>query len=486
MSAVLKTLAPHDAHDGLREAFDGQRAAFAADMNPSYAVRLDRLNRLYAMTERIAPEIVAAVSADFGHRPLQVTRLADVMMVLTAIKHTRRRLKAWMKTRRAPTALAFRPGHNRIAPQPLGVAGVVSPWNYPYQLAMGPALAAIAAGNRVMIKPSEATPRFAELLQRAVAASFAPDEMTVVLGDAAVGAAFVALPFDHLLFTGSTAVGRQVALAAAANLTPVTLELGGKSPAIFNADVDLAQAAPRLAMGKLFNAGQTCIAPDYVAVQRDGVDAFVVAMRRAVRAQYPTLAGNPDYTAIVSDRHLARLQGLLDDARRRGATIVPLLDAIGHDGQVMAPGDARKMAPMLVLNVSDDMLIMQEEIFGPLLPVMAYDTLGDVISYINRHERPLALYWFGTARADRDRVLAETISGGVTVNDCMWHFGQEELPFGGVGASGMGAYHGETGFRTFSKHKPVFHQPTISGTRLLYPPYGRTFEWMGKLLARIT
>jgi coniferyl-aldehyde dehydrogenase len=480
MNAILKKT-PDPSLDGMHEAFARQQAAFAADMNPSHAVRIERLDRLFAMTERIAPALEAAVSADFGHRSAHVTRLADVMMVTAAIKHARRHLKSWMKVRRAPTALAFRPGSNRIMPQPIGVVGVVSPWNYPYQLAMGPAIAAIGGGNRVMIKPSELTPRVAELMRHAVAESFAPEELTVVTGGAEIGTAFVAMPFDHLLFTGSTAVGRQVALAAAANLTPVTLELGGKSPAILSPQVDMAQAASRLAMGKLFNAGQTCIAPDYVAVQRHAVDAFVHAMRREVERQYPAIDANPDYTAIVSDRHFERLQGLLDDARQRGARVVPL----HAEGLGIASG-TRKLGPALVLNVTDDMKIMQEEIFGPLLPVMAYDTIEDVISYVNRHERPLALYWFGTCRADRDKVLARTISGGVTLNDCMWHFGQEELPFGGIGASGMGAYHGEYGFRTFSKHKPVFHQAALSGTRLLQPPYGRTFAIMSRVLRIIT
>jgi len=465
----------------MREAFDRQRAAFGADMNPSHAVRIDRLDRLLAMTDKIAPEIERAVSADFGHRSVHVTRLADVMMVQSAIRHARRHLKSWMKVRRAPTGLAFRPGFSRIVPQPLGVVGVVSPWNYPYQLAMGPAIAAIGAGNRVMIKPSELTPRLAELMRAAVAECFAPEELTVVTGGTEVGTAFVGLPFDHLLFTGSTAVGRQVAMAAAANLTPVTLELGGKSPAIVGAGADLEQVAARLVMGKLFNAGQTCIAPDYAAVPRSAVGPFVEAMRRAVARQYPRLAGNPDYTGIVSERHFTRLLGLLADAQTRGARVVPL------HAEGMAGGAAgRVLAPALVLDTTEDMKIMQEEIFGPLLPVLAYDTLDEVIAYVNAHERPLALYWFGAGGAEQDRLLSGTISGGVTLNDCMWHFGQEELPFGGVGASGMGAYHGAYGFRTFSKEKPVFHQSRLSGTALLRPPYGRTFERMGRLLRLIT
>ncbi|MEO5671810.1 MAG: coniferyl aldehyde dehydrogenase [Ramlibacter sp.] len=474
MNAILKPQA-----SPLRDAFDNQRAAFAADMNPPFAARMDRLNRLYEMTEAIAPALIEAIAADFGHRSPHVTRLADIMMVLAAIKHARRKLKRWMRRRRITTALAFQPGRCEIRPQPLGVVGVVAPWNYPYQLAIGPAIAALAAGNRVMIKPSELTPRFSALLAQAVSAAFAPEELTVVPGDAELGKAFVSLPFDHLIFTGSTAVGREVAKAAAANLTPVTLELGGKSPAILGADCDLARAAESLVIGKMLNAGQTCIAPDYALVPRALMDGFAEAMLAAVRRRYPDIARNPDTTSIVNDRHFARLNFLLEDARVRGAKVMPLA----------APADGtrtRLLPPALVLGVNDNMAIMQQEIFGPLLPVLPYDNLDEAIAYVNSHDRPLSLYWFGRDKAAREQVLAQTISGGVTVNDCMWHFGQEELPFGGVGASGMGAYHGETGFRTFSKDKPVFHQSVLSGVPLLYPPYGRMFEFMAKVLRRIT
>ena len=478
MNAILQSV-PKSEPSPMTDAFQRQRAAFAADMNPSRETRLDRLNRLYAMTERIAPEIVTAICEDFGHRSPHVTRLADVMMVLSNIKHTRRKLARWMKTRRVPTALAYQPARNRVMPQPLGVVGVVSPWNYPYQLAMGPAIAAIAAGNRVMIKPSELTPRLSDLLQRAVAQDFAPEELTVIVGDAQVGKSFVTLPFDHLVFTGSTEVGRQVALAAAANLTPVTLELGGKSPAIVNDDCDLKSTVSSLLLGKLFNAGQTCIAPDYVAVPRTLLDEFTTAMTAGARRMYPDLARNPDYTSIVTDRHFARLQTLLDDAFALGARIIPLAPR----GE---PASPRIMQPAMVLDVNDGMRIMQQEIFGPLLPVIVYHDLDEVIRYVNDHERPLALYWYGKDAAVRNRVLRETISGGVTINDCMWHFGQEELPFGGVGASGMGAYHGEVGFRTFSKDKPVFYQSALSGLPLLHPPYGKVFEVMAKVLRVIS
>ena len=464
----------------LFEILERQRAAFAAEMNPSIAVRQDRLDRLAAMNEKHGTRIIEAIGADFGHRSAHETRMAELVLMGATIRHARRHLKGWMRTRRVPTALHYLPASNRLMRQPLGVVGIVAPWNYPYQLSVTPAVAAIAAGNRVMIKPSELTPRFSELLQRIVGESFAEEEMAVVIGDAQTGKAFTELPFDHLFFTGSTAVGRMVAQAAAKNLTPVTLELGGKSPAILDPSSDLARVAPRLAFGKLLNAGQTCIAPDYAFVPNDRIDSFVEHMQRAVAEMYPRLAANPDYTSIVSDRHFARLQGLLEDARAKGARIVTINPA----AETFDPA-RRKQPPVLVLGATPEMKLMQEEIFGPILPVLGYDRIEEAISYINRHDRPLALYWFGADSASRDKVLNQTISGGVTLNDCIWHIAQEDQPFGGVGASGMGSYHGEWGFRTFSKEKPVFTQPRLNGMFLMYPPYGKTFERMLGLLKRI-
>ncbi len=457
-----------------------QRSAFALEMNPSLAVRKERLARLAAMGEKHAGAIVAAISADFGHRSTHETQMAELVLVGGTIRHATRHLKRWMKPRRMPTAMHYRPGSNRLLRQPLGVVGIVSPWNYPYQLALAPAVAALAAGNRVMIKPSELTPRFSELLAKIVAEFFDEGELAVVTGDAQTGKAFCELPFDHLFFTGSTAVGRMVAQAAAKNLTPVTLELGGKSPAILDPSSDLATVAPRLAFGKLLNAGQTCIAPDYAFVPRDRVDAFVGQMQQAVARMYPSLAANPDYSSIVSERHYARLQGLLEDARAKGARIVPINPA----GESFDAAK-RKQPPVLVLGVTPQMQLMQEEIFGPILPVIAYEGIDETIAYINRHDRPLALYWFGSDGANRDKVLAQTISGGVTLNDCIWHIAQEDQPFGGVGASGTGSYHGEWGFRTFSKEKPVFIQPRLNGMFLMYPPFGKTFDRMLALLKRI-
>ncbi len=457
-----------------------QRAAFAEEMNPTIAARRDRLARLAQMGEKHAAAIIEAISADFGHRSAHETQMAELVLVGATIRHAERHLKSWMKPRRMPTALHYRPGSNRLLRQPLGVVGIVAPWNYPYQLALAPAVAAMAAGNRVMIKPSELTPRFSALLQQIVAESFAESEMAVIVGDAHTGKAFTELPFDHLFFTGSTAVGRMVAQAAAKNLTPVTLELGGKSPAILDPSGDLAIAVPRLAFGKLLNAGQTCIAPDYAFVPNDRIDAFVEHMHRAVAQMYPRLAANPDYSSVVNDRHFARLQGLLEDARAKGARIVTINPA----GEAFDPVK-RKQPPVLVLGATPQMKLMQEEIFGPILPVLGYDRVEEAIAYINRHDRPLALYWFGSDGANRDKVLKQTISGGVTLNDCIWHIAQEDQPFGGVGASGSGSYHGEWGFRTFSKEKPVFIQPRLNGMFLMYPPFGKTFERMLALLRRI-
>lgn len=464
----------------LVDRFEAQRQAFGRQPFPTLAERRDRLQRLAALLDRHESALVQAISADFSGRSPHETRLAEAFVVRAGLRHALRHLKGWMRERRVPTQLHFLPGRNRLLPQPLGVVGVVAPWNYPLQLSLGPALAALAAGNRVLIKPSELTPAFSALLERAVAEAFAPDEMSVVTGDASVGQAFSHLPFDHLFFTGSTPVGRLVAQAAAANLTPVTLELGGKSPAIIDSSADLDAAAQRIAYGKLLNAGQTCVAPDYVLVPTGQGEALARRIARAAERMYPTLRDNPDYTAIVSPRHHARLQDMVAEAAGLGATIVQVNPA--HESLEQG---TRKIAPTLVLNPPAGARLMREEIFGPVLPILEVPSLDAAIAHVQQGDRPLALYWFGRDTAHRDRVLRETISGGVTVNDCLWHLGQEHQPFGGVGASGMGAYHGEWGFNTFSKLKPVFHQSRWAGTALFRPPYGATFERILGLLQRL-
>jgi coniferyl-aldehyde dehydrogenase len=457
-----------------------QQKAFRDDMAPSRSVRADRLRRLARLIETHSEQFAALISDDFGTRSATEIRITETMLLRSGIRHALRHLKRWMKPRRVATALAYRPGRSMLIRQPLGVVGIISPWNYPLQLALAPLIGALAAGNRAMLKPSELTPQFSAALRTAVAETFALDEVHVVTGDAVVGKAFAALPFDHLVFTGSTAVGREVAQAAAKNLTPVTLELGGKSPVIIDASCDLDGVVDRLAWGKLINAGQTCIAPDYVLVPRGDVDRFVRALRTSMTRLYPAFRGNPDYTSIVSERHLQRLRDLVRDAGARGARVIeiePSTDAIGRSN--------RQMAPTLLLDVDDDMRVMREEIFGPVLPIVPYDTLADAMSYVNQRDRPLALYWFGTNHAARDKVLVGTIAGGVSVNDTLLHIAQEELPFGGIGPSGQGHYHGEFGFRQFSKEKPVFVQSRFSGGGIIRPPYkrsiGRVLGWLSHL-----
>jgi len=383
-----------------------------------------------------------------------------------------------MAPQRRSTGLWFQPGRSRIVFQPLGVVGIVVPWNYPLYLAVGPLVGAIAAGNRVLVKMSEAAPATGELLQRLVAERFDATLLSIVNGGSDVARAFVALPFDHLLFTGSTEVGRQVMRAAAEHLTPVTLELGGKSPAIVGRDVSIEEAATRILYGKCLNAGQTCIAPDYVLLPEERVETFVAAAKAAVGRLYPGLADNPDYTAIVNDRHRERLRGLLEDAKSKGARVVEVNPA-GEDLST-----SPKMAPCLLTGVTPDMRVMQDEIFGPLLPLVPYGKLDEALAFVNARPRPLALYVFDHDSNTIERVLAETVSGGVTVNETILHIAQEDLPFGGVGASGMGEYHGRAGFETFSKRKAVFFQSRFSGLKLFRPPYGPRFEALARFLFR--
>jgi coniferyl-aldehyde dehydrogenase len=460
-----------------------QRVAFRREPYPTVAVRRDRLQRLRALVDEHGEALAAAISADFGHRSLHETRLTELFVLGATIKHTEHHLKRWMGPTRVATALHFLPGSNHLLPQPLGVVGVISPWNYPVQLALSPVIAALAAGNRVMLKPSELTPRTSQLLARAVAQYFAPYEFTCITGDANVAKSFAGLPFDHLFFTGSTAIGRHVAQAAAANLTPVTLELGGKSPAILHKGVDLKRAAERIALGKLLNAGQTCVAPDYVLVPAELVQPFVKLLGAAMKKLYPTIAANPDYSSIVSPRHYARLQGLLAEAKAQGAKLIrPHQEGKQAEG---ADPSGRKLAPAIVLNLKPSMGLMREEIFGPILPVLPYKSLDEAIAHVQDGERPLALYAFGSDRFERQRLLRETHAGGVTVNDCIWHLAQEDQPFGGVGSSGQGAYHGEWGFKTFSKEKPVFTNPALSATGLFAPPYGKLFDALLAVLKRV-
>lgn len=463
MTASAAASIPHD--HNLSSILAAQRAAFVAEPNPDRAARLDRLRRLERLLERDADRFAAAIDQDFGGRSKMVTDITETMVARAAIRHARRHLRAWMRPRSVLVSWPALPARAKILRQPIGVVGIIAPWNYPLQLMINPLVGALAAGNRAMLKPSELTPAFANALKASVADFFNEDEIAVVTGGPDVAAAFSSLPLDHLIFTGSTTVGRIVAQAAAKNLTPATLELGGKSPAIVDPSAEIKTTAERLAWGKLMNSGQTCIAPDYALVPRPMVGAFVEAVRAAAAKQYPTVAGNSDYTSIISDRHLARLKGLVEDARAKGAEVVTV--GAESDG-----GGARILAPTLLLSVTDDMMAMQEEIFGPILPIVPYDTADEAIAYVNARDRPLALYWFGADRSAREAVLRRTISGGVTINDTLMHIAQDDLPFGGVGASGVGHYHGERGFLALSKEKPVLIQSRFASSAMLFPPYG--------------
>ncbi len=463
----------------LADILQKQRNRFNANPNPSWNNRKANLIKLGKAIEANEAGFQKAISDDFGNRSFVETTLAETAIIHAGIKHALKHTPKWMKTKKVPTALQFKPAKNRIIPQPLGVVGIISPWNYPLQLAVMPLIGALGAGNRVMIKPSEHTPRLAETLKSVLGEVFSDDEVYVALGGVEVAQEFSNLPFDHLLFTGSTSVGRIVASAAAKNLTPVTLELGGKSPAIIDDSANMDLAVIRIASGKLLNAGQTCVAPDYLMMSREKIDEFSDALVKKAREFYPKFAGNPDYTSIVSDNHYARLMGLLEDAENKGAIIKT---AGNDDVQTMA---AERKIPLVVLsNVNDDMKIMQEEIFGPLLPIVASESLEDSMKYIQMRDRPLALYWFGENKQKRDKILRQTISGGVSINETAWHVVQEDIPFGGIGPSGMGAYHGEHGFRTFSHMKGVFFQSKFSGGKMLYPPYTDKTEKLLNLMKK--
>jgi coniferyl-aldehyde dehydrogenase len=462
----------------LDDAFQAMRDRSRAEPPPSLAERLARLARLRALVADNEERFRQAISADFGQRCAVETNIAETLMVYNEIGHAKKHLKKWMAPRRIATTLQFLPARNRLMPQPLGVVGIIAPWNYPLQLTLAPAIGAIAAGNRVMIKPSELAPRFSALLKELIAQAFDPAVLTVTGIEDEIASAFAALPFDHLVFTGSTRVGRLVAQAAGRNLTPVTLELGGKSPAIVDFSADLDEAAERIAYGKLMNAGQTCIAPDYVLAPEGSVDAFAEKVSAHMRRMYGADPANKDYTSIISERHYVRLENLAADAASRGARIMQTASPDAPDWKTR-----RKFPPTLVVGATADMAIMQEEIFGPLLPVLGYREADEPIDFINRRDRPLALYWFGKDAAARDRVLARTVSGGVTVNDCLFHFAQVNQPMGGVGPSGAGAYHGEWGFDAFSKLKPVFYRSALNTMfAYLYPPYGAKVARLEKLM----
>jgi coniferyl-aldehyde dehydrogenase len=450
-----------------------QRAAFTAAMPEPLSVRRDRIDRAIALLIDHKDAFAKAVSADFGHRSTEQTLMTDIMPSVGALKHSKKHFEAWSRNekRKPMFPLGLLGAKAEVVWQPKGVVGVIAPWNFPVGMVMVPMAGILAAGNRAMIKPSEFTERVAEVFAEVVPQYFAEEEMAVFTGGVEIGTAFSKLAFDHLIFTGATSVGKHIMRAAADNLVPVTLELGGKSPTFIGRSADKAKAGSRIAMGKMMNAGQICLAPDYLLVAKDQEGEVIESVKSGVAEMYPTLLANDDYTSVVNGRNFERLQGYLKDAEEKGAELIEVNPA----GEDFKSSNGNKMPLTIVRNVTDDMKVMQEEIFGPILPVMTYDSIDQAIDYVNAHDRPLGLYYFGQDKAEEQRVLSRTISGGVTVNDVVFHNAMEDLPFGGVGPSGMGNYHGLDGFKTFSHGRAVYRQVGLDVGKLsgFKPPYGK-------------
>ncbi len=463
----------------LERAFWAMHQASRQGPAPGFERRMGHVQAIEHMLMKHKKDWLAAVSSDFDGRSEHETLLTEFLVVMNAVKHTRKHLRDWMRARRRNPGLLFQPGRARVFYQPLGVIGIIGPWNYPIQLTLLPLLGALSAGNRVMLKPSEFTPKTSALLADLVSKYFNPQEVFVSTGGAELAANFSRLPFDHLFFTGSTSIGQKVMAAAAQNLTPVTLELGGKSPAIIHEQFNLDTAAERIVRGKLINSGQTCIAPDYVMVPQRHQEAFVQAIQAQVAKMYPSYVNNPDYTSIISQRHRDRLERLVTDAREAGTEVIE----VNPSGEAF-DGNTRKLPLRLLINPSDDLEVMRDEIFGPVLPIKTYDQLDDAIRYVNDHPRPLALYLFSDNDKVQERVLEQTVSGGVTINDTLLHCAVEDLPFGGVGPSGMGRYHGEDSFKVFSHEKGVYFQTKVNGGVLASPPFGGAVEALLKIFVR--
>ncbi len=460
-----------------QEVFDRQRAASRQRPFPSLAERLELLEKLESILTANQDAIAEAISSDFGHRSPHETRILEIFPTVSGLRHTRRHLKKWMKPQRRHTSLHFAGARNRLIPQPKGVVGIIAPWNYPLFLVLSPLTSALAAGNRCMIKMAANSQRLCTLLHELFSGVISEDRVAILPGVSAGD--FTPLPFDHLIYTGSPASGRTVMKTAADNLTPVTLELGGKSPTIVCDDFDVTTAAERILHAKFMNAGQTCVAPDYLFLHEKQVNAFIDAARRILPARYAQL-DSADYTSIVDAKSYRRLKALWEDAQSQGAEIINLLPGSQPDEA------ARRIPPSLIFKIRDEMALMQAEIFGPLLPIKTYRRLEDVIAYVNTHERPLALYLFTHDKSRQEKVVQQTMSGGVSINDCAMHVAQHDLPFGGVGNSGMGQYHGFEGFVEFSKLRPIFRQAAWPlGAAFLYPPYGPMFERIYKVLIKL-
>ncbi len=450
----------------LADAFLQQKQHFTNNTYPSYQDRISDLTKLKAILIDNQQAFIDAMSQDFGHRSADDTKLGDILSTVMGINYAIKKLKGWMKPEKKHIGILFQPAKGEVVFQPKGVIGIIAPWNYPVFLAFGPLTTALAAGNTAMIKMSEYTPNTNILLAELVAKQFPLKKVAIVCGEADMAAAFSSVAFDHLFFTGSTGVGKLVMKAASENLVPVTLELGGKSPTIIDDDIDIKVAVSRLILGKTLNSGQTCVAPDYIFCPEEKVEELTQAFKEAYQNMYPNPQENTDCTCIINDGQKARIDGLLTDAKAKGAKVTPLI-ADGSDGVT------RKMPLTILTNVNDDMSVMQQEIFGPLLPIIAYKKIDEAIAYINNKPRPLALYICSFNKAFQQKILLNTHAGGVCINDAAFHVINDDLPFGGIGASGMGQYHGSEGFKTFSHSKAVLSRGRISFGALLFPPFGK-------------
>ncbi len=476
MEEVIKNKAPAKKNAPLTEAhnldqiFQAQCAAFKKNPLPTAEERIQHLKGLKNSIIQNRFKIAEAIDKDFGNRSTEETFLAEVLGGIEAINFSCRKIKKWMKPSRRMPSYLFLPARAKVYSQPLGVIGIIVPWNYPFYLMISPLIGALAAGNRVIVKMSRHSPNTAALLKIMMGEIYPEDQVAIFSGQDISGQEFTKKPWDHLLFTGSTAAGKDVMRAASANLSPVTLELGGKSPALIGNEVSITGAAEKIAWGKTFNAGQTCVAPDYALCPQGRIDQFVDAFQKSINSMYHSLKDNPDYANIENNQQYEQLQKLLADANTKGAQIIEINPA-GEDFS-----NTRKMPIYIILNVTADMDIMNNEIFGPILPVVPYDTFDDAVKYINDHPRPLALYYFGSKRENIEHIISHTHSGGVLVNDTIAHVAQNDLPFGGIGQSGMGQYHGREGFQTFSKAKSVFFKPQFNSAKLFYPPYGRKIQ----------
>lgn len=447
--------------------FEKQQNAFKAQPTLNVDQRLKNLKTLKQLLLNHQAEFAAAISEDFGNRSVDETKMAELLTSVQAIDYTVKNLKKWAKAERRKVHLLFMPASNKVLCQPLGVVGIIVPWNYPLMLSIGPLITAIAAGNHAMIKLSELTPRFNQLFKSLLLKHFDEQYIAIVQGDAKLAADFTSLPFDHILFTGSVEVGKKVMASAAKNLTPVTLELGGKSPAIISKQADIDAAAQRLLFGKTFSAGQSCVAPDYVLLHKDHRQAFIDSCKKAFNKKFPTINDNPQYTSIIDEKSYNRLHAMLDEAKHNGGEVICLSDDF-------SPEENNFKLPLhLVFDAPENSALLKEEIFGPILPVVFYERLEDAVEYVNKREKPLALYFFSYDSKEQKYITEKTISGGMAINASLIHLGQQDIPFGGVGHSGMGHYHGKEGFLSMSKAKPIHKVGRISSSQLARAPYGR-------------